>query len=117
MKTLTTRKELEECFKGMKQGDKYFKCLIFYDTLGGYDLETYGYALTNDIEEAKRMYFKELEDDEEATLMPAYMAIMPFEYVGPFTNAKGKLCHAKACGEMIINDFGTWKTKKEFYGQ
>ena len=99
----------------MKKGDVFFKCVLAHFWFNDIDFEAYGYALTNDIEEAKRMYLKELEDDEEATMGNSYMVIWPVEYVGPFTSENGKQCFAKGHrAEAIINDFGTWKTLKAF---
>ena len=114
MKTLTTKNELQQCYEGMRKGDVFFKCLIATFWNYSVDFDLYGYALTNDIEEAKCMFLKELEDDEEATI-GSYMVIWPVEYVGPYTNGKGQLCHAKGHkSEAIINDFGVWKTFKEY---
>ena len=115
MTTLKTTLERNEAFKTMEVGQHYFKCGLWIYNLGwGADYELVGYAFAKDIEEAKEMFLKELEDDEEATI-EYYMHITPYKFVGAFINEKGLTKHAKKDGDVIINDFGKWITKKEFF--
>lgn len=102
----------------MQKGNVFFKCVLATFWANEVDFELCGYALTNDIEEAKQMFLNELEDEDEATI-GAFMVIWPVEYVGPYTNVKGQLCHAKGHkSEAIINDFGVWKSFKAYcYGE
>lgn len=115
MTYLTTEIEKRQCFKGMTKGDKYYKCGLYAFNLGwGGDYELVGYAMVIDLETAKKLFLKELEDDEEATI-DYYMVITPFEFVGKFINEKGQVKHAKKCGPTYINDFGQWKTKAQWF--
>lgn len=115
MTTLKNVLERNEAFKTMKVGQHYYKCGLYSFNLGwGGDYEFVGYAFAKDIEEAKAMFLKELEDDEDATI-EYYMEITPFKFVGAFINEKGMTKHAKKDGDTIINDFGNWKTKKAWF--
>ena len=114
MTNLINKQELQKRYKDMTKGQRFYKCSLAIFWANDIDFETYGYAITNNIEEAKRMFLKELEDDEEATIN-AYMVIWPVEYKGKYTSEDGKTCYAKGLkSEAIINDFGTWKTFKQF---
>lgn len=115
MNYLTSGKDKNLCYKGMTKGDKYYKCGLYAYNLGwGADYELVGYAMVNDFETAKKLFFKELEDDEEATI-GFYMVITPYEYVGSFKNEKGQIKHARKCGPTMLNNFGHWETKRKWF--
>ena len=117
MENLLNKNELKEAIKKLPIGTKYYKCAILTFTFEGIDFELYGFALTDNIDEAKAMYMKQLEDDEEATIGSSYMCIWPCEYVGEYINSKGVLSHSKGYrGKAIVNDFGKWKSIQDFLG-
>lgn len=105
--------QMREWVKTQPVGTVYCKCVVKQlDIFKGYyseKPELWGYAKTDDIAKAKRLFSKAIDEGLDGYLNYGYMVI---EQYAVTIDENGKRHGRRAA--TYINDFGKWKSKEQF---